>query len=132
MNWKEHLTGIAMEECAEVALEIIKKNSPQQELNDLLAVFEMLQEVESFEITPIKTQESILINVLNLQYYLSKSLRFGFDDSHHETGIPNKKEIEKIISELIMIFPEDKEQKQRKKEKVLLFSEYSKKKNCLS
>ncbi len=113
------------------------------EVNDLIAVADLLHErnVLSFTLEPIvvvgemyNTQKELFTCVNKIQYFAHKSLRFCIDDSHPQSNITNREQINKLLNELIELIYHDinintwsKAELQPKKDKVLRFLEEARK-----
>lgn len=152
----EHLLACLQEEALETSNEIKssfkgdKYEQINKEFNELRAVYKMLQERNIF--APDNFKPSIKVNIDeevelkisamcgSLQYYISKSLRFGLDDINHLLEKTNKELIEEIYNTLISFVKynvphiitlwDDKKLKD-KQNKVLKWMEYARKKGTL-
>lgn len=141
MTKLEHLLLIVAEECGELMTELSSVNF-MLENADLVGAIELLKEQEDFDYICLEgsygpSKEEYEISLNKLQYFIFKALRFGLDDEHPETGIPNIFEIsfqmfclEKYVESLRIDNLE--ELKEKKKEKILKFLEYSKEKGRLN
>ena len=130
MNVKEHLWTTMNEEAMEIMKNIFKGEPIYYELDDLIAVGEMLG-IETNE-SKAKNEEDFINSLIDLHYSISKGLRFGFEDFHPETGIRN---IDSVVENFSKIYNYvnggTEERKSRKKEKVVKFIEYARTKKTV-
>jgi len=156
MNIEEHLLVVLSEECTEILTEIIENITSQYkttenkinkanenqtikyEMNDLFAVAELLQEYGTIQFCKKETKIVNLYDtqllLLKLQYYISKSLRFGINEAYPDTNVSNKEEIENCLFYIFDTYSEiyEKDLIQAKKNKVRKFMDYAKDKKTLS
>jgi len=156
MDLKEHLLVCLQEEALETNNEIIaplkldRDEQIEKEFNELRAVYKMLQDrsvlaPDNFVITgkvntSLNPELEISEMCSSLQYYLSKSLRFGLDDIHPLLKKTNKELIEEQYNILIpfvqynadhIIVLWDDEKLKDKQNRVLDWMEYARKKGTL-
>lgn len=122
---KNHLFDCIMEECVEVMdlLYLEPKNIKkiEQELNDLLAVYNMLFNAEllkpkyeknKFAILDKKIiDEEIFVLLRNIHYFSSKSVRFLEDDVAPNGSKTNSEEIKANMSQLLQLVDKSKDYK---------------------
>ncbi len=133
MNELQYLLVVLSEECTEVMQDIINKKNFNDELNDLISVAEMYayNRYGYCDLAPeeikVLSVENLNKELLNLQYYISKSLRFGLDDHHPITKEINSVEINKSIITIrnSLAHNYNKEKIEAKKIKVRTFMVYS-------
>ena len=98
MNVTEHLWITMNEEIVEVLENIIERENIFHELNDLLAVGELL-EIEVSE-ENAENYHDFVKAMVQMHYSISKGLRFGFEDIHPETGYKNIESVKKNFSKV--------------------------------
>jgi hypothetical protein len=134
MKIYENLLITLSEECTEVLETMINPSSVEDfnlEINDLIAVSELLEQYKVFNILPLinleLTSNQLQIELLKLQYFISKSLRFGLKDNHPDTGINNETEILKVLQIIKSASIEslNTDRIEKKKTKVLKYLNYS-------
>jgi len=103
-NLSAQLLIILNEESSEVLKDILFDNCFMQESYELLAVFSMLETI----IKPLSpepfysgsTLKRFNLDILNLQYFISKSLRFGILDSAPGSDKTNLEEIQLVMDRI--------------------------------
>jgi hypothetical protein len=143
LNTQEHLLAILIEEAGEIMTDILTDQNFEYECTDFIAVTEILEDhsileknIVDFTIDKNKcNSHELVLTLLKLQYFITKSLRFGLFEHHHETKIKNIVEIESLISKSITIIKNLDEidfemvnnthLKERKKKKVMAFMNFS-------
>ncbi len=144
MTKEQHLLIVISEECGEIVSDYLEKKDITYESADLLASIELFEN-NNFSINRIFLEKEIKeINIdefinylLKIQYFISKSLRFGIEDYHPETKIMNIVEL-KFYFESIKEFIKNlnindiEKLKFKKKVKIIKFMFYSIKKGLVN
>lgn len=144
MTKNENLLIIISEECGEIIGDYLEQKDISYEAADLLASIELFEN-NNFSINRIFLEKEIKeINIdefinylLKIQYFISKSLRFGIEDYHPETKIMNIVEL-KFYFESIKVFIKKlnindiEKLKLKKKVKIIKFMFYSIKKGLVN
>lgn len=144
MTKEQHLLIVVSEECGEIIGDYLDNKDITYESADLLASIELFEN-NNFSIHRIYIEKEIkkisleefIKNLNKLQYFISKSLRFGLEDAHPETKIMNLLEIKYLFEEIKMYINKldinkIEELKLKKKVKILKFMFYSIEKGLIS
>jgi len=109
VNESAYLLSVLTEEASEVVKEIcIGVNLSSKEVNDfyqesfeLIAVADMLRDMDildnDLDFVSIRNISELNLELLNLMYFVSKSIRFSLNDKHPELKETNKIYLSKII-----------------------------------
>jgi hypothetical protein len=134
MRHTEYLLIVVAEECGEIVLDSLDGKDLSLESADLLGAIELLEEQPDFQtlIVPFESicPEEYKTVLLEFQYHIFKSLRFGLNDKNPvllKNNIENLSiYILKLKEFIYSLYIENIESlKEKKKEKILKFMNYS-------
>lgn len=140
MNTIDHLLVVISEECTEILSDYFEGKDISFEVIDLYASIDLFRETSGYEYKngqKITSLDEFLKKLLKIQYFVSKSLRFGLEDNYKGTREFNN------IDELMPLFYEITQYIKNanfdsfgdkvilKKERILRFLEYAKEKGIV-
>jgi len=138
MNLNEHLLIVLSEECTEIIELIVDGGNVKDEVNDLMGCYELSIEEKMFpKITDynnkIISNYEIMKHLLKVQYFISKSLRFGLNECYPGSHTRNYDEILTNLTPVFSRFKSilDPELIENKKSKIKHFIGFSIQNECL-